>query len=204
MSVVFPGHNPAANLSLRLLQALWFALPVFAAGLIHVCVIKFGWFSALARQPLDRGAMLRRRRLLGDNKTVRGAVVMIVATAMVGSVLAQASGPIYQQLAVAPFQIAHPALWGLLLGAGYVLGELPNSAVKRQLDIAPGTAGCGWKGCLFWVLDQLDSVVGAFLLVSIVWRPDIIFVAIVLGLALLLHPFVAALMVVLGLKTRIG
>ena len=192
----------AAHLPFRLLQALWFVLPVLAAGLLHVCVIKLGWFAALARQPLDRGLRLRGRRLWGDNKTVRGAVVMIGITTLMAAMLSQMADAV--DLAVAPFQTAHPALWGLLLGTGYIVGELPNSLVKRQLDIAPGAAASGWKKSVFWVVDQLDSVVGMFLLLSIVWRPDATFVAIVLVLAVLFHPFAAALMVTLGLKFRIG
>lgn len=74
-------------------------------------------------------------------------------------------------------KIDHPAIWGFLLGAGYIIGELPNSLVKRQLDIVPGAATTGWEGALFWVMDQLDSVI---------------------------HPLVAAIMVASGLKLRIG
>ena len=33
--------------------------------------------------------------------------------------------------------------WGALLATGYLAGELPNSFVKRQLDIAPGAGGRG-------------------------------------------------------------
>ena len=44
-------------------------------------VLKFRWLESL-RVPLDGGATWRGRRIFGDNKTVRGAVVMIgVSTA---------------------------------------------------------------------------------------------------------------------------
>jgi hypothetical protein len=188
----------------RFCQALWFALPVIIGGLLHVGVIKLNWLPALARHPLDGGATLRGRRLLGDNKTVRGAVVMIGATLSSAALLGHAAPSMARRLAVASFQVEYPAFWGFLLGAGYIIGELPNSLIKRQFDIAPGESACGRARFITWTVDQVDSVVGGFLLLALVWRPDWIFVALILGLSLLLHPLVAALMVALKLKARIG
>jgi CDP-diglyceride synthetase len=110
----------------------------------------------------------------------------------------------HPRLAVAALQVAHPWAWGLLLGIGYFIGELPNSFFKRQLGIAPGAIASGASGAVFWVTDQLDSVAGVLLALSTVWRPDVAVVVCIVGLALLLHPLVAALMVMLGLKDRIG
>jgi hypothetical protein len=186
-----------------LLQVLWFMLPVVLAGLIHVGIIKSGWFAGLARMPLDGGLSLWGRRLFGDNKTVRGAVIMIGATTIFSLLLAQISD-VHSRLAVADYQIAYPALWGALLGAGYILGELPNSFIKRQLCIAPGAAAPGAMMRVFWAIDQVDSAIGVFLVLAIKWRPDTLFVICVLVLALLLHPLVAVLMVLLGLKARVG
>lgn len=180
------------------------ALPVFAAGLVHVAVIKTQALPRLARLPLDGALRVRGHRVFGNNKTVRGAVVMISCTALFALVLSWAPESVRIRLSVAPFQLAHAVLWGLLLGTGYILGELPNSFVKRQLGIAPGAAAHGWQSKFFWVADQIDSVAGIFLLLWLVWTPDAVFVAVVFALALLLHPLVAALMVVLGLKRRIG
>ena len=180
------------------------ALPVLAAGLVHVAVIKTHTLPRLARLPLDGGLRVRGRRVLGDHKTVRGAVVMISCTALFALLLSWVPASMKARLSVAPFQLAHAALWGLLLGTGYILGELPNSFIKRQLGIAPGAAARGWQSKVFWVADQIDSVAGIFLLLWLVWTPDAMFVAFVFALALLLHPLVAALMVLLGLKRRIG
>jgi len=185
-------------------QALWFVLPVLIGGLLHIAVIKMNWFAALGRRPLDFGATLAGRRLFGDNKTFRGALVMIGGTILAATALAHAPNAMSRQLSVSHWQSDRPELWGLLLGAGYILGELPNSALKRRLRIDPGAAGRGAFRSLFWIIDQLDSVAGAFLLLCVVWHPTLPFAATVAGLALLLHPSVAALMVALGLKGRIG
>ena len=62
-----------------LLTAICVALPVVAAGLIHVAVIRAGFFPGLARIPLDGGISAGGRPLLGANKTLRGALVMPAA-----------------------------------------------------------------------------------------------------------------------------
>ena len=55
-------------------------------------------------------------------------------------------------------------LFNLLAGGGmglaYVLFELPNSYVKRRLDIPCGKTVQGVKGAVFFVVDQVDSLFG--------------------------------------------
>ena len=53
-----------------------------------------------------------------------------------------------------------PLLYGFLLGLGVVVGELPNSFLKRQLDIAPGSQRTSWSGRAMTLLDQGDLVIG--------------------------------------------
>jgi len=186
------------------LQALWLALPVLVAGIVQILVIKAGWLHSLAACPIDGGLCLRGRRLFGANKTLRGAVIMPLVSALASALQARAAPGAMEWLHVASFQMNHPVAWGLLLGSGYVLGELPNSFMKRQLDIAPGAAAKDRTALLFWLADQWDSVVGIFLVLGFVWVPGLRFMVMVFALALVLHTLAAALMVALGLKERIG
>jgi CDP-archaeol synthase len=186
------------------LQAFWLALPVLVAGIVQICIIKAGWLRALAEIPLDGGLHLRGRRLFGANKTLRGAMIMPLVSALVSTLQARVGSSAIERLCVAPYQINHPAVWGLLLGVGYVLGELPNSLIKRQLGISPGAAAKGRIAMLFWLADQWDSVVGIFLVLGFVWIPSIRFAITVFAMALVLHLLVAAVMVAMGLKERIG
>ena len=202
MSATVPA--PTAAFVLHLEQAVWLVLPVLIAGLIHIAVIRLDLLPALGRWPLDGSLTFRGRRLLGRNKTVRGALAMMVMTPLVTALLAQACDATQTRLAVAALQVGHPWAWGLLLGTGYCIGELPNSFLKRQLGIAPGAIAGGLRGAIFWVTDQLDSVAGVLVALSSAWRPDLAVVACIVALALLLHPLVAALMVMLRLKDRIG
>src|SRR5204863_4843915 len=99
---------------------------------------------------------------------------------------------------------ARPVLWGVLLGAGYIAGEFPNSFIKRQFDIAPGERGQGLRGPAFWFADQLDSLCGVLVLMCLIWTPPLLAVGYMILITLILHPAAALLMVVSGLKKRVG
>ena len=188
-----------------LLSALWLAAPVIAGGALHIVAIKHNVLPWLAR-PLDGGLTVRGRRLFGDNKTWRGVILMVGFTTL--AALAQAwivdQFAWARALTLAGTGEIRPPVWGLLLGAGYVLGELPNSFVKRQMNIAPGQAGRGWTGPAFWVIDQIDSLLGALAAMSVVWTPPWTVVLALLAITLAVHPVAAFSMVVLGLKHRVG
>jgi len=187
-------------------QTLWLAAPVIGAGAVHVLVIRRGWLRQLARLPLDGGAMLRGRRLLGDNKTLRGAVTMIAAT--IGFVVVEAVLARHvdwaRRLSLVDFDRVSPLLWGALLGGGYVLGELPNSFVKRRLDIPPGAPARAALAALFWLVDQVDSLIGVLALMPLVWVPPLAIVGLLAAVTLCVHPTMALIMVALGLKHRVG
>ena len=189
-----------------LAQAAWLAAPVLLAGLLHVLVIRRRWLAPLATIRLDGGATWRGRPLFGANKTLRGALVMPVACAALSLLQVALLQSWAERRGVAiPWQGAHPAAFGALAGLGYVVGELPNSLVKRQLDIAPGeTAAGGWRAALAWAVDQVDSVAGFLLFVLPVWTPPLAVVGALLLVTLLVHPLVALIMVGLGLKNRVG
>jgi CDP-2,3-bis-(O-geranylgeranyl)-sn-glycerol synthase len=186
-----------------LLQSLWFMLPAVAGGAVHIAVIKLNVLPGLARVPLDFGLRFRGKRVFGANKTLRGLVVMPAAT----SFFALIQGTQYRsspQLWPPGFEGVEPLAWGLALGFGYILGELPNSFAKRQLGVAPGDAASGMAGRLFWVVDQLDALAGALALTCLLWVPPLEVVVSLVLLTLLIHPLMAALMYLLGLKRRIG
>ena len=85
-----------------------------------------------------------------------------------------------------------------------MLGELPNSFVKRQLDIAPGmppASAAGRIAC--FVIDQTDSVlaalVGLALFVTVPWPA---WVGILLA-GPLVHWLFNVLLMLLGVKTKL-
>lgn len=193
------GHGTIA-------QALWLALPITLAGLTHVIAIKKNVLPSLAGIRLDLGLELRGRSLFGANKTLRGALIMIAASVVwtsVVDVLQRGLGLDDSIRFVAYAQLGSLA-YGLLLGLAYIVGELPNSLIKRQLGIAPGEPAPGRLARTFWVLDQIDSALAVLIFLCPFRVPSLLFAATVLAVTLLVHPAVAALMVALGLKRRVG
>ena len=64
--------------------------------------------------------------------------------------------------------------------------------------------GTGFTGRLFWVVDQLDSLAGMLLLTWPVWQPPLTLVVLLVAIMLVAHPLGAWVMVLFGLKDRIG
>ena len=187
-------------------QSAWLCLPLILGGITHVVVIKRNVLPSLARLRLDCGIKLRRRDLFGANKTVRGAVVMICATMFWTIVLdkLQTVLNLGADLRYIPIDQLSSLSLGFLLGSAYIAGELPNSLLKRQLNIHPGSAASGPLQKLFWLVDQVDSTVAVLVVLCFVKPPNLEVYLLLIGFTLVLHPVIATLMVALGLKQRVG
>ena len=180
----------------------WFLLVAFTvAG-----IAQTAWFATplswKVAWPIDGGRHWRGRRLLGANKTTRGFVVMIPATAAVfaaGAMLLvdpAASG----LWPATPGQYASLGAWAAF---GFMAGELPNSFMKRQLDIGPGTAPRSSLGaaCQF-IVDRLDSGIGMLLALSLAVEVPWLTWLTVLAVGPAIHWSFSVAMFSLGLKQR--
>lgn len=111
--------------------------------------------------PLDGGRTLGGQRLLGDNKTIRGFMVMVPATGLAFGFLALLLTTLPTgTTGLWPLKPVEYALLGCWSALGFMAGELPNSFVKRRLGIPPGAAAEGRIASLFFVVDRIDSIVG--------------------------------------------
>ena len=138
----------------------WAFLPALGGAIAHAPVLRFDLLGGLKR-PLAAKAF-------GANKTVRGALVMSGGTMAATAALHRL--PAYRERLAPELRAAGPLRHGALLGAAVVLGELPNSALKRRLGIAPGERGRSRLGVVLAVHDQADFVLGAWPLLAPVWR----------------------------------
>jgi hypothetical protein len=79
-------------------------------------------------------------------------------------------------------QRSDSVLFGLLVGLGTVLGELPNSFLKRQLDIPPGARRNSPAGWCLNAFDQADLVLGIAVCLLPLWMVPLeaLFVVLVL------------------------
>ena len=154
--------------------------------------------------PLDCGRTFRGRRIFGANKTLRGFVIMVPATGVSFAVLAGVLGDAPSGLTgLWPGSSGSYGLLGMWAGFGFMLGELPNSFVKRQLGIAPGHAGnAGRTRRLFGVLDRIDSILGMLLALAIVAPVSGLTWAYVLVVGPLLHASFSLALFQLGGKAR--
>jgi hypothetical protein len=165
------------------LSGLLVFVAVLGAPILHAPVLALDLLKPLKR-PLDGGATVGGRRVFGDNKTWRGALFMISGPAL--AALALTRWPAFRDALPGDVADAAPLLWGALVGLGVVVGELPNSFLKRRLGIAPGTQRRTPGGMALVLLDQADLVPGVWLCLAPVY---------VLGLGTVAVAFVAVTIV---------
>lgn len=148
-------------------------MPVILAGIANMIFCKSSLLDSV-NQPIDAGRLLGDgRRLFGANKTWKGFWGMVFWGLLAQLVWSYflASQPDLEKLhliyAHYPNKLATNFPLGILLGLAYVVFELPNSYLKRHLDISPGkTAEDAWKYS-FILLDQIDSLIGILLVLHL-------------------------------------
>ena len=128
---------------------------MLGAVVLHAPVLRYDLLKPLKR-PIDGG-----RGWFGANKTWRGALVMFTGVVL-------ATGAAWELM---PDGLPDEPwlLVGCLIGAGTVLGELPNSYLKRRLGIEPGERRLTPAGLALVVYDQADFVPGIALALLPVW-----------------------------------
>jgi len=170
-----------------------------AAGICHTIWLRSRIFLRLAL-PIDGGRLFRGRHVFGANKTLAGFVVMPPASAVAFAGLGIAAPSV---LDAAGWQTDFRSLSriGFAAGLAYMLGELPNSFIKRRLGIAPGATGRGKVGAAFGVIDQIDSILAALLLIHLLLPFDWLAWATALSLGLMVHIVFNAALVRLGIKS---
>jgi hypothetical protein len=145
-------------------------LPAIIAGILVMVWCKTGLMKS-AMKPMDMGKNFRDgKRIFGDNKTWKGFIGYLIfgaVSTVIWGAVCHGTGIDHLNY----FYVNHENTFlfnlmiGVLLGLGYALFELPNSFLKRRLDITPGkTTSGGWKA-FFIFLDQADSIFGCALVV---------------------------------------
>ena len=126
----------------------WLMLPAIVGGVLNMVWVKLPILKSW-QKPMDGGKKLKDgRRIFGDNKTWKGFFGMIAFTAISAWVFG-----------------VFGFFSGAWLGFAYVVAELPNSFIKRRLDVPPGKSG----GIVQTFFDQADSAIGYALLLFVVY-----------------------------------
>jgi CDP-archaeol synthase len=164
---------------------------------VHAPVLRYDLLRALKR-PLDGGRTLRGRRVFGDNKTWRGALCMTAGVVLATVALWQWEW--WRDQLPGAVRASTPVLVGLLIGLGTVLGELPNSFLKRRLSIAPGTRRRSPAGVALAVLDQGDLVLGIWVLLAPVWLMPVWLAAVAFAAIAAIHAVVNVIGYAIGAR----
>lgn len=154
-------------------------IPAICAGILNMVWCKAPVLRC-TQVPIDGGKCLPDgKRIFGDNKTWKGVIGMLLFGCACGLLWGGFCAAVpalgernyfYVNHANRPF---YNAVIGTAAGLMYALFELPNSFLKRRLDIRPGKPREGAGRLLFLLLDQADSVFGCVLVVCAVYPMSI-------------------------------
>lgn len=175
-----------------LLETIWFFLPAAIANMAPVFAHHIHLWDSFA-YPIDGHITLNGKRLLGDNKTIRGLVVGALAGLITGFLQYLAfSADAIQAISIFPYTslVASTAL-GMLLGASALVGDMIKSFFKRRLNIPSGHS---------WIpFDQIDLALGATIAT---WWLGVLTIQHVI-VALIVLGFGSYLVSVIGVMTKI-
>src|SRR6185295_15265267 len=147
-------------------------VPLLGGGVFHGLCMKYDWLAAL-KSPIDGGRLVGGKPLFGANKTYRGVVAVGIGAGIVLALQAWVLHPLTRVARIELFDYGavNGFALGFLVGAVAMLAELPNSFLKRRLDVGPGQSARGAVGAFLYVLDQIDLLLGAWLVFA--WVVDV-------------------------------
>ncbi len=126
-------------------------MPVILGGIGNMIFVKTDFYKN-HRKPIDNG-----KNIFGNNKTWIGACSMIIQVTIFQIILSYTPLNKYNLIYENNENVFKLNLIiGLLLGIFYIFFELPNSFIKRRLNIEPGKT----KNWISYLIDQLDSIIG--------------------------------------------
>lgn len=144
-------------------------LPVITGGILNMIFTKTPIYKRL-KKPIDGGRNFKDgRRIFGENKTWAGFFSMMIfcciSQLFEGIILGIASMTDRNEFYLRHENtVLYNIIIGILLGAAYMIMELPNSFIKRRIGIPSGKTIKGITGKIFFIIDQVDSLIGVMLI----------------------------------------
>jgi CDP-2,3-bis-(O-geranylgeranyl)-sn-glycerol synthase len=177
-----------------MLHAMTAAVYLFLpAGVANMAPVFLARFLGEGR-PVDGGASWRGKRLFGDHKTWQGLIGGTLAGLICYLLQRRLYGvPLFQSISLIDYEHA-PAVIGLLMGSGALIGDLVKSFFKRRLDIDPGKA--------WFPFDQIDYIAGAIGFTFALLPLSAARILLIVGTFVVLHLIVSATGFALHLKEQ--
>lgn len=176
--------------------ALWFFLPAGVANMMPIFAARWPLLRRYG-QPVDGGRTWRGRRIFGAHKTWRGLAVGVVfatLTLWLQQRLLLHGTPFDAWTSQVDYRTLNVFVLGPLFGLGALLGDMAESFLKRQRNLAPGQ---GW-----FPFDQTDYIVGGALATMPFVRLSVAQYAWLIGLWLVVHVVASFVGYKLGVKER--
>ena len=141
------------NFLFFLLSCLYFFLPAYFANMTPPLARRANLFNFLDRE-VDFGKKFLGQPIFGKHKCWRGAILGILVgflVAIIQSCLYQF--PAVQKISLLDYYQINIFLFGVLISAGAVFGDLLFAFIKRRLRMEPGARFLPW--------DQTNYVIGS-------------------------------------------
>jgi hypothetical protein len=180
-------------------EFLYLYAPLLLSAAISGVVMRQNWLS-FARRPLDAGRSFRGKRVFGDSKTWRGVLVAVLGCMGGIAIQKYVIGERAHSIARLDYGEIHVLQLAVVMGVTAMLGELPNSFVKRRLSIAPGQTTKGWRAAIFYVWDQVDLLIFSLPALSLWARIDVALVVTAFAVTMVLHPLVSLIGYIIGAR----
>lgn len=146
--------------------------PLMLAGITNMLFTKTNLYK-MYKFPIDANKTAwDGRRIFGDNKTWIGFLSMVVFCTFFQLIC----GLLCYTLSLEQYNdlyrcrgnsVGLNLIFGALVGIAYMIFELPNSFIKRRLNISAGKSGKGLIGIIFFVVDQTDSMLGVMFVLAL-------------------------------------
>lgn len=176
-------------------KLIFLIIPILASGLTFIFCLKLT--KDRYNFPLDLEQKLRGKRIFGENKTFKGPICMGFFTMIFGSltylILKKNLG-----IVISDFEAS---VYFLIIGLSYSLAELPNSFIKRQINIPAGNSPKSKVGkFMFKTADTFDSLIVVGLLYKTFFNIEVSTIIVAVLIGGLIHLATDRLMIKLSLK----
>lgn len=171
----------------------WFFAP---AGVANIAAFFSGKVSFIKyfSYPVDFGKKFRGKRMLGENKTIRGFLAGIISAILIVYLQIYLYNSFSGVRSMLPldYNLINPLIFGTLSGFGALFGDSIKSFFKRQIGVNPGKS--------WFPFDQIDYIIGGILFTSLYIRLSFGEYITLFWLWFLLHPVTTLLGYLFKLK----
>ena len=162
-----------------ILSCLYFFLPAYFANMTPPLTRRANLFNFLDKE-IDFGKKFLGQPVFGKHKSWRGVVFGII----VGILVAGLQCWLYQfsfikKISLFDYQKINILVFGFLISAGAIFGDLLFAFIKRRLKMAPGAR--------FIPFDQTNYVIGSAIFLTVIFKIGIMVWITLFILTFLLH-----------------